>query len=314
MRGRLWLASLSIITLGFLSAQAVQAAIQVNNDDITTLATVIRGANEGHAEAQDELGVRYRDGSGVDRNVDLAVGWFKKAAAQGLASAAFHLGESYANGIGTSQDVRLALQLYLAAANRGHAQAQFSVGNAYAAGIGAVQDDPEAFRWFLKSASQDYAPAQLKVGLAYLQGHGVDQSDEQAFPWLERAAQHGLAEAQYWYGMRHPLGALEEDIAVAAKWFQKAAEQGYAPAQLALASMYLRAEAENSLLVSKHVARDVVVADAWLIVCAVRATSDVQSRCATLRDRAEHDMTIDDRVDAEERALDWIRTFDSHPR
>jgi TPR repeat protein len=310
----LWLASFSLFMLASLTSPGLEASIQVNGINPATLDALIRAANDGLATAEDELGVCYRDGRGVDRDVDRAFEWFKRAANQGLANAAFHLGESYANGVGTLQDAGLAFQWYLAAASRGHAQAQFAVGNAYSDGIGAVQDDSEAFRWYFKSAAQDYAPAQLAVGFAYLRGRGVTQSDDHAFPWLERAAQQGLAEAQYWYGMRHPVGSPQDDIAVAVDWFRKAAEQGYPPAQLALASVSLNAQPDNDLIVSKHVVRDIVAADAWLIVCATRATTDVQSRCATLRDNTERDMSPNDRLDAEQRALDWIKVFESRSR
>jgi TPR repeat protein len=55
---------------------------------------------------------------------------------------------------------------------------------------------------------------------------------------LQRASQ-GEAEAQYRLGFRHCAGAgVQIDFAEAVKWFRKAAEQGYAPAQWKLACCY----------------------------------------------------------------------------
>ena len=44
--------------------------------------------------------------------------------------------------------------------------------------------------------NKDYAKAQFELAVMYHKGEGVAQNDEQAFKWYEKAAQQGLAEAQ----------------------------------------------------------------------------------------------------------------------
>ena len=71
-------------------------------------ATVIRElrplAEQGHAEAQHNLGVMYGNGQGVPRDYAEAVKWYRKAAAQGMAKAQGNLGLMYVDGLGVPQD------------------------------------------------------------------------------------------------------------------------------------------------------------------------------------------------------------------
>ena len=57
-------------------------------------------AEQGDAEAQCKLGLRYRDGDGVSKDLEEAVKWFRKAAEQGYAEAQVHLGDCYIKEIG----------------------------------------------------------------------------------------------------------------------------------------------------------------------------------------------------------------------
>jgi len=61
-------------------------------------------AGQGHAIAQNNLGVMYRDGQGTPQNYKEAIKWFYEAAEQGSADAQLGLGLMYANGQGTTQD------------------------------------------------------------------------------------------------------------------------------------------------------------------------------------------------------------------
>ncbi len=61
-------------------------------------------AEQGHAEAQNNLGVIYANGRGVPRDDVEAVKWYRKAGEQGNAVAQFNLGVSYMNGWGVPLD------------------------------------------------------------------------------------------------------------------------------------------------------------------------------------------------------------------
>lgn len=63
-----------------------------------------KAAGQGHAAAQNNLGVMYREGEGVRRDSQKAVEWYTKAANQGNAKAQHNLGWMYYNGQGVSQN------------------------------------------------------------------------------------------------------------------------------------------------------------------------------------------------------------------
>ena len=61
-------------------------------------------AEQGHAVAQNNLGVMYFNGQGVAQDYAEALKWYSKAAEQGHAQAQYNLGVMYANGQGVAQD------------------------------------------------------------------------------------------------------------------------------------------------------------------------------------------------------------------
>jgi TPR repeat protein len=77
-----------------------------NNTTVSTAEkeAITRSAINGNAEAQFELGVWYSHGIGVDKDYEVAVKWYTKAAEQGLFIAQFHLGLCYHYGRGIEKD------------------------------------------------------------------------------------------------------------------------------------------------------------------------------------------------------------------
>ena len=65
----------------------------------------------------------------------------------------------------------------------------------------------------------------------------------EAAKWFKKAAQRGYAKAQINLGIMHAKGeGVTQDYKKAVKWFKKAAEQELAPAQYNLAGMYDKGE------------------------------------------------------------------------
>ena len=61
-------------------------------------------AEQGNAEAQYSLGVCYRCGDGVEKNLEEAIKWYRKAAEQGYAKAQYNLAVCYYNADGVIQN------------------------------------------------------------------------------------------------------------------------------------------------------------------------------------------------------------------
>jgi TPR repeat protein len=77
----------------------------------------------------------------------------------------------------------------------------------------------------------------------YESGQGVLQDEKQAVDWYRKAAEQGYARAQLNLGLMYESGkGVLEDDKQAVDWYRKAAKQGYARAQLNLGLMYAAGE------------------------------------------------------------------------
>ena len=79
-----------------------------------------RRAEKGDAEAQNNLGLMYVKGQGVEQDFKEAVKWFQKAADQGFAAAQYNLGRMYYDGKGVERTYVTAYAWWTIAAADGH--------------------------------------------------------------------------------------------------------------------------------------------------------------------------------------------------
>eukprot|EP00729_Bicosta_minor_P016507 gene16507-biopygen27206 len=207
--------------------------------------------------AQNNLGIMYRNGEGVEQDHVEAVTWYRKSAEAGDETAQYNLGNMYHDGKGVEQDHVEAATWFRKSAEAGNAMAQYNLGIMYRNGEGVEQDDVEAAKWYRKaaeagitmahqvvpkvgkSAEAGYAPAQNNLGFAYDKGNGVEQDHVEAAKWYRKSAEAGNANAQCNLGFAYRIGeGVEQDHVEAATWFRKSAEAGDAPAQRNLGVMY----------------------------------------------------------------------------
>lgn len=120
-----------------------------------------------------------------------------------------------------------AVGLIRRAAEQGHPAAQFELASILAYGDGVEKDMTEGALWCRKAAEQGHTEAQFcMVSLSlYL----PDNTRGGQYRWLQMAAENGHPVAQL------HMGHFAEDEHEAASWYRKAAAQGYADAQVALA-------------------------------------------------------------------------------
>ena len=90
-----------------------------------------KAAGQGHADAQYNLGLCYRNGRGVQKDDADAVKWYRKAAEQGQADAQNNLGVCYQDGTGVTQSMAEAIQWYTKAAEQGYATTMCNLGDIY---------------------------------------------------------------------------------------------------------------------------------------------------------------------------------------
>lgn len=91
-----------------------------------------------------------------------------------------------------------------------------------------------------QTANNGDAEAQFKMGMYYFNGSGGVSTDyNKAGDWFKKSADQGYAPAQLALGEAYGKGrGMRQDYAKSLDWFKKSADQGYVPAQLALGSMY----------------------------------------------------------------------------
>lgn len=121
---------------------------------------------------------------------------YREAAEQGDAEAQNNLGTCYATGEGAAQSYEEAVKWWRKAAEQGDLLAQCNLGMCYLNGEGVRRSDKEAVKWLRKAAEQGDAQAQRALGACYAYGRGVKRSREQAKVWLRKAVEQGDREAR----------------------------------------------------------------------------------------------------------------------
>ena len=98
------------------------------------------------------------------------------------------------------------------------------------------QVGPEALR---QAAANGDARAQFEVAAIYTEGRAVAQDLAEAAKWYERSAAHDFVPAQYRLGNLYEAGTgVEKNLDMARLWYQRAAEAGNRMAMHNLAALY----------------------------------------------------------------------------
>jgi len=161
-----------------------------------------RAAEQGHAEAQYELGkiLTTFHSDKIDKEEGEGIKWYRKAAEQGCYNAQYALGVRYSAGWSVPKDTTEAVKWYRKAAEQQDMSAQCALGRHYFDGIGVPQDKAEAVRWFRKAAEQGNRIAQCELGWCYLYGEGVPKDKEEAMKWFQKSAKQNYHEMCYSLG------------------------------------------------------------------------------------------------------------------
>jgi TPR repeat protein len=115
---------------------------------------MLRAANAGHIAAQNNIGLSYLHGLGVQKNIKQAFFWFEKAAKQGLSYAQSELAMLYYQ----QQKIKKAQQWWEIAAKQNDEYAQFNLASLF-----LEQKKPQqAFYWF-KIADKNHHPNAKKA-------------------------------------------------------------------------------------------------------------------------------------------------------
>ena len=197
-------------------------------------------AADNDPQAQLQLALCYTKSDELEDG-EAAFQWFKCSADQGNADAQFQLAVRYDNGAPGTEvaDPAEALRYYLMAAKQGHINAQFNAGSAYAYGTGVEKDSFASNQWFYRAAQQEDPEAQFILAYNYEHGIGTSTSTStnsgskgpisirRAVKWYSRAADNGYAAAQCNLGNCYLNGqGVVRNVGCAQRLYRLAAEQG----------------------------------------------------------------------------------------
>jgi len=148
-------------------APTQHAETTIPKKDNSKYANNIEAAQKGDPKAQNTIAICYSEGSGVEKDWQQAVYWFRKAAEQGYSVAEYNLGLRYQKGEGVKRDYEQAMYWYQKAASQGVSNAMNNIGVLYKNGSGVKKDYTQAALWYQRAA--DKGNKKAKENLVNLQ-------------------------------------------------------------------------------------------------------------------------------------------------
>lgn len=242
-------------------AAAQQAAV-INSLEYSD--ELVKYAEQGNAQAQNNLGIVYLKGSGTDADPAKAVYWFQKAADAGNVNAKVNLGAAYLKGNGVEQDFAMAAKYFEEAAGYENQGALFNLGLLYSEGLGVEKNPEKAFELVKKAADLDFkehskvfdeeqigntnneattGTAQMYVAVWYRQGFGTAPDMEECMKYIKRAADNSIPRACLIMADASDKGeGVEKNPSAAERYYRMAARKGEPVAQYILGRRYATGE------------------------------------------------------------------------
>lgn len=164
----------------------------------------------------------------IKRDDGVAVDYFQKAAAAHNPDAMDNLGNCYKNGTGVDKDVEKAVEWYSKSAERGWPSGQYHLATCLRKGMGVNKDEKAAVRWYIKAGASGHGRSLNILGWCAENGHGMDEDPELAFEWYRLGAEAGDAESMYDVGRCYNNGyGCAACESLGSEWQNKAKENGY---------------------------------------------------------------------------------------
>lgn len=187
------------------------------------------------------LGIKYRDGNGIPKDVDKGLMWLSKSADLGYLPSIKELANMYRRGIGVEQNIEKCISFLENASRRGDGNSMIQLSTIYRDGIGKDKDPVSSEKWMMCFADRsrlnmEYSLANI-LNRAYL--NEVDK--QEAFKWYLDCAESGHVNAMYSVALMYRDGdGVQYNPDMAVEWFTKAVDCGHEGAMTELGKMYLK--------------------------------------------------------------------------
>jgi TPR repeat protein len=161
----------------------------------TAIRAWMRAAEEGSAEAQNNVGHMYEEGLGVPQNYLLAMNWYRQAAEGGLPEGQHNMGLLYYHGYGVAENLLESVRWFRMAAEQEFPESEYMLGMAYEQGKGVALDYALAREYLLRSAKRNYPSAQLMYAFMLQAGEGGESDSYNGYLWGKIALENGVEDA-----------------------------------------------------------------------------------------------------------------------
>jgi len=136
--------------------------------------------------------LKYLDGQGARKGTAETFRLNVLAADEGMHDAVLAMGWFYRNGVGVDLDIEESKRWYRKSARQKDPRAMFSLGEIFY----DERDYDEALIWFQRAIDAGHARSLFWLGMMYWKGRGVQQDKVQARKLFTRAAERKVYEAQ----------------------------------------------------------------------------------------------------------------------
>jgi len=143
----------------------------------------------GDETAMNQIGIIFEGNDDFDANPEQSFYWFNEAAKKGLDVGMYNLGWCYKNGFGVDTDVEKAAEWFKKSADLGYVNAMCELGEYYQE---TLVDFNKAKMWYFKAAELGNVEAQNKLGVLY---YDIDNDYKEAIKWFKKAMKHNNSEA-----------------------------------------------------------------------------------------------------------------------
>lgn len=155
-----------------------------------------QASDQEHPGAMNQLAWVYREGLGVDTDLDYAVTWHHHSAEANYPRAMTNLAYLYSIGEGVEKDLDTSAMWYKRAAELNSASAIYAIATYSLNGTGGMnKDEQQGVSLLMESAQLGHKRAMYAIGKRYENGDGLDVNMEEAINWYSESAKLGESDA-----------------------------------------------------------------------------------------------------------------------
>eukprot|EP01080_Neovahlkampfia_damariscottae_P007865 gene7865-12335_t len=149
----------------------------VSQDDEKAYEWFIRSSENGNSNALTNLGILHEKHEEFEK----AVKFYEKSAFQGDKEGLFRLGLCYKNGTGVAKNIPYCYKVFIKAIDFGDSQSMVHVGELYEKGqVKGKPNQEKAFEWYKQAAKKNDPNGLLSLGRCHEQGIGTRKSQKEA--------------------------------------------------------------------------------------------------------------------------------------